>query len=92
MTQVITGHIVLNGHLNKMGFSTTSICSKCGTEEETRNRFLGDCDAYCLIGFKFFGVPFVEPEELCIIPLTALRDYIGSTERFNPEKQGVVNP
>jgi hypothetical protein len=74
-----------------MGLSTTSICSKCGTEEETRNHFLGDCDAYCEIRLKLFGVPFVAPEELHSIPLTAL-EYIASTERFNPEKQGVVNP
>jgi hypothetical protein len=92
MTQVITGHSVLNGHLNKLGLSTTSICSKCGTEEETRNHFLGDCDAYCVIRLKLFGVLFVVPEELCSIPLTALRDYIASTERFNPEKHRVVNP
>jgi hypothetical protein len=88
LTQIVTGHSTLNGHLRKMGLSHTSICIRCGKEVETRNHFLGDCEASCEARLKIFGKPFLAADEVTNLPLRGLMEFIISTNRLNSITQG----
>ena len=45
-TQIITGHNVLNRHLNIMNISENPNCEKCGQEPETIEHVIKNCPAY----------------------------------------------
>jgi len=41
-----TGHNTLRRHLHLMGLTTSPLCRKCGTEEETSAHTLCECEAW----------------------------------------------
>jgi hypothetical protein len=57
-------------------------------DEETRNRFLCDCEGYCNLRIQIFGRPTVSAEELPNIPLPVLIQFIYRSGRLNRNTQG----
>ena len=45
-TQLKTGHVGLNSHLNRIGVTETALCPACGRYKETVDHFLRHCRAY----------------------------------------------
>ena len=91
LTQVITGHSVLQGHLRTLGLVEDSTCTMCGVEAETSNHFLGICEKYCALRFEILGAHTLLPEELAITPLTSLSQFIDRTGRFLRNQEGSVS-
>ena len=51
---VLTGHCLLNKHLNRMGLVPSSSCEKCG-EDETAFHLMCTCPFYSLLRHKVLG-------------------------------------
>ena len=54
-TQLITGHIALNSHLNKMTLVDSNVCPSCESEAETVEHFVGQCPAYASLRNQHLG-------------------------------------
>ena len=81
LTQILTGHCHLNGHLAKMGLISAATC-ECGAGPETVSHFLGACDRYLALRFEIFGWHTLLPNELFTESLPKLANFIVRSGRF----------
>lgn len=86
LTQIITGHCTLNGHLKTMGLVEEATCI-CEGGPETVFHFLGVCDRYCALRLDIFGRHTMPPEELITKSLIDLASFIVRSGRFNPKEE-----
>jgi ribonuclease HI len=82
LTQVVTGHSALNGHLFKMGLVDSPVCSNCEQEEETVAHYLGVCEKYCALRFEMFGAHTMGLNEVILVPWSRLTRFIVKSGRF----------
>lgn len=66
---LLTGHNVLNRHLNIMGVTDDSVCPKCKREDETSVHFIGECDAYTEIRARTLGWRYLTTIEMKTLSL-----------------------
>ena len=80
MIGVLTGHINLRYHLNKMGLSTDPNCRRCGNIPETAKHFLCHCLALSQLRAKHLGDFYITLEELKDIPLNKILLFITESK------------
>jgi hypothetical protein len=61
---LLTGHSTLRRHLYVMGLSSTPICRKCCTEDETSVHVLCACEALASLRHSYLGSFFLDPEDI----------------------------
>ncbi|XP_035715971.1 uncharacterized protein LOC118439058 [Folsomia candida] len=81
VTQTLTGHCTLNGHLRTMGLVDEAMCL-CGRGPETVFHFLGSCDKYCALRSELFGRHELPPEQIVTMSLPDLIQFIIRSGRF----------
>jgi ribonuclease HI len=89
LTQLVTGHCTLKGHLYKMGLTDDPTCDYCGREIEDRDHFICRCEAFCKKRLEILGAAFVEPKDLSEIPLRLILEFIKRSRRFEKATQGI---
>lgn len=90
IAQLRMGHAPLNKHLHRLKCAASSICEKCGMEEETVMHYLVMCPAYERLRAPLqaeFGIDAKSIRFLLTNPkaLKFLLRYIGATRRFKAE-------
>ncbi|OXA46641.1 Retrovirus-related Pol polyprotein from type-1 retrotransposable element R1 [Folsomia candida] len=75
VTQTLTGHCTLNGHLRTMGLVDEAMCL-CGRGPETVFHFLGSCHKYCALRSELFGRHELPPEQIVTMSLPDLIQFI----------------
>jgi len=79
VTVLLTGHNTLRRHLHLLGLSDSSLCRRCGTENETSAHFLCECEALASLRHVYLGSFFLEPEDNKSISLTAIWNFSKAT-------------
>jgi hypothetical protein len=64
VTELLTRHNTLLGHLHLMGLMDSPLCRKCGAEDETSAHILCQCEALASIRHVQLGSFFLEPEDI----------------------------
>jgi ribonuclease HI len=82
ITQVLTGHNVLNRHLHRMGLARVPWCEQCGDGEETSLHYLTECDAFARCRALVLGGHQVELDHLTHLPPATLLRFINASGRF----------
>ena len=82
MTQMITGHAVLNYHLNNMKIEPEPTCDHCLEGDETVEHYICDCEAFAWARQRVFGTPFLDKQDLKTLKYDVLIKYIKTTDRL----------
>jgi hypothetical protein len=91
VTQILTGHCVLNAHQHRFGFVEDPSCS-CGEPIESLNHFLFFCPTYNVIRKVFRDISLevynIWPPELSMIPRSealwrAMKSFIVNSKRID---------
>ncbi|XP_032688015.1 uncharacterized protein LOC116852108 [Odontomachus brunneus] len=61
---LLTGHITLRSHLNKLGLTEQSDCRLCGEERKDSAYILCRCPVLICKRYRSWGCMFMEPEDL----------------------------
>jgi hypothetical protein len=61
---LLTRHNTLTRHLHILGLTYSSLCRKCGAEEETSAHVLCECEALATLTRTHLGSFFLEPEDI----------------------------
>ena len=61
---LMTGHIALNLHLNKIGIVDSNQCSMCNLEEESVEHYLAKCPVLYNLHQKYFGIHYATLEDI----------------------------
>jgi hypothetical protein len=85
--RLVTGHVQLNAHLQRIGVSPHNTCGKCGRERETVVHYILRCPTYANDRYRWLGS--LGRDYLCLNylfftkgTLPALFSYIKATGRF----------
>jgi hypothetical protein len=85
--RLVTGHVQLNAHLQRIGVVPSDVCGKCGRERESVAHYILRCPVYADDRHKFLGA--LGRDYLCLNflfftkgALPALFRYIKATGRF----------
>jgi hypothetical protein len=68
---LLTRHNTLRRHLYLMGLSDSSLCRRCGAEDETSAHILCECEALVSLRHACLGSFFLEPQDIKNISLGA---------------------
>ncbi len=82
ITSILTGHCILNKHLNTMKLSPTATCPKCELEEDTPLHHVGVCPTYNRIRSSLIPMPILELDDIGKISLTKLAHFLKATGRL----------
>jgi hypothetical protein len=72
VTGLLTGHNTLRRHLHLTGLSDSSLCRRCGAENEKSAHILCECEALVPLRHVYLGLFFLEPEDIKSIMLGAI--------------------
>ena len=61
---LMTGHIALNLHLNKIGIVDSNLCSMCNLEEESVGYYLAKCPVLYNLRQKYFDTHYTTLEDI----------------------------
>ena len=61
---IMTGHIALNLHLNKIGIVDYNLCSMCNLEEESVGHYLAKCPVLYNLRQKYFDTHYTTMEDI----------------------------
>ena len=61
---LMTGHIALNLHLNKIGIVDSNLCSMCNLEEESVGHYLAKCPVLYNLRQKYFDTHYTTMEDI----------------------------
>jgi hypothetical protein len=75
VTGLHTGHNTLRRHLHLMGLSDSPLYRRCGAEDETSAYILYECEVLASLRNAYLGSFFLEPEDVKIISLGAIRNF-----------------
>jgi len=92
-TQILTGHSVLNYHLNKLVPNTDPTCPLCEANEETVSHFLGQCPLRWKERVEYFDEHYTTASD--IVDRWSLRQiirYVDRTGRLKDIVQTVSPP
>jgi len=64
VTGLLAGHNTLRTHVYVMGLSNNPTCRKCGTEEETSDHILCECETLASLRHTHPGSFFLDPEDI----------------------------
>jgi hypothetical protein len=64
VTCLLTGQNTLRRHLYVMGLSNYPTCRKCGTEEETSDHILCECQALASLRHAHLGSFYLDPKDI----------------------------
>ncbi|XP_032686606.1 uncharacterized protein LOC116851376 [Odontomachus brunneus] len=76
---LLTGHITLRSHLNKLGLTEQSDCRLCGEEREDSTHILCRCPVLTCKRYRSWGCMFMEPEDLNGKRVSSLIDLASDT-------------
>jgi len=79
---VLTGHVNLNYHLNKIGIVSSPTCSKCGFEPETARHFVCTCPALKNLRTRYLGDFYLTPEEQLKLKMPDILSFIEGSKRL----------
>jgi hypothetical protein len=72
ITGILTGHNTPRRHLYVMGLSNNPNCRKCGSEEETSDHILCECEALASLRHAYLGSFFLDPEDIINVSIVAI--------------------
>jgi hypothetical protein len=75
VTGLLTGHNTLRRHLHLMGLSDSSLCRRCGAEDEASAHILCECETLATQRHAYQGSYFLEPEDIKSINLGAIWNF-----------------
>jgi hypothetical protein len=61
MTELLTGHCPLKGHVFKLGLVNSPECNRCKQASETASHVFCDCEALATLRFRHLGRHFMKP-------------------------------
>jgi hypothetical protein len=67
VTGLLTGHNTFRRHLRIMGLRDSTICRKCGTEEESSVHILCECEALTSLRHMYLGSFFLDSEDIRVL-------------------------
>ncbi|XP_032685833.1 uncharacterized protein LOC116850995 [Odontomachus brunneus] len=76
---LLTGHITLRSHLNKLGLTEQSDCRLCGEEREDSAHILCWCPVLTCKRYRSWGCVFMEPEDLNGKRVSSLINLVSDT-------------
>ena len=79
VTVLLTGHNTLRRHLHLLGLSDSSLCRRCGAEDETSAHFLCESEALASFRHVYLGSSSLEPEDIKSISLGAIWNFSKAT-------------
>ena len=82
LTQMITGHAVLNYHLHNMKIEDSATCEHCLEGDETVEHYICDCPAFSWARQTTFGRMFLDKQDLKTLDFNVLLQYIRTTGRL----------
>ena len=89
---LLTGHIALNHHLNKIKVENSPLCPYCHLERETTEHFLGKCPVFCYHRQNHFETHFATLAELIKdTNLNKINKYTIDTKRFIEDVSSVAS-
>ena len=62
-----------------MVLTTSPLCGKCGTEEETSAHFLCECEVLASLRYVYLGSFFLDPEDIKSFSLGAIWNFSKGT-------------
>ena len=82
LTQMITGHTVLQRHLHIMKIAEDPECEHCLDGDETVEHYICHCHAFSFARHHTFGAMYLHSDELKTLDLDILLQYIRMSKRF----------
>jgi len=79
VTGPLNGHNTLRRHLHLLGLLDSTLCKRCGDEEETSAHILCECEALASLRHAYLGSFFLEPKDIQSISLGAIRNFSKAT-------------
>ena len=79
---ILTGHILLNAHMKRIGLRDDPDCDRCGQSEETSVHFLCNCPAYCGLRRELFGLDILTPTEVACQHVGKIFSFVKRSGRF----------
>lgn len=79
---ILSGHCVLNSHLNKLGIKSEPDCDRCGHTKETAQHFLCDCPFYMKLRLKLFGSFTIPLRQYTSISISNIWKFVKRSNRF----------
>ena len=85
---IVTGHNILNYHLNKIGIVSNPNCRKCDLEPETARHIVCTCPALKKLRTKHLGDFYLTPEEQRKLNLADILSFITAIDWIlKPERE-----
>jgi ribonuclease HI len=78
--RLVTGHVQLNAHLQRIGATPSDTCGQCGLEQETVAHFILRCPTYADIRYEHLGSR--GREFLCLNHLFFTKDALQALFRY----------
>ena len=72
---LLTGHNTLRRHLHLLGLLDSSLCRRCGAEDETSSHTLCECEALSSLRHVYLGFFFLDPEDIKSISLGTIWNF-----------------
>lgn len=83
---MLTGHILLNAHMKRIGLRDDPDCNFCGRGEETSVHFLCNCSFFCNLRRELFGYDFLTPTEVACQHVGKIFSFIKRSKRFRDNR------
>ena len=77
---LLTGQNTLRRRLHIMGLCNDPMCRKCGTEEETSDLILCECEALASLRHAYLGSFFLDPGDIRELGKGAIWNFSKGTE------------
>ena len=90
-TGILTGHIRLNKHLNRIGVRDDPDCDYCGRAEESGRHFLCECTALSRTRKEIYNKGFLLPSEVLSSQLTKITSFAKRSGRFPSMEVDQIN-
>lgn len=79
---ILTGHIRLNAHLNKIGVRDDPDCDRCGGGAESAMHFLCECPGFSSIRKEIYEKDFLTPNEVMSVHINKIYHFVHRSGRF----------
>jgi len=82
VTQIYTGHSILQKHLHIMKIVDDPTCEQCLEGVESVEHYLCECPAFGRPRYQIFGAMVIKKEELIHLSLRQILKFIEVSRRF----------
>ncbi|MCP4831423.1 MAG: hypothetical protein GY886_04310 [Gammaproteobacteria bacterium] len=83
VTGILTGHNLLQSHLQKMGLERDATCQLCGEDRETSYHIIGQCPALMAFRVRTVGLASLVSQELQQLPISTILGLAKASGRFD---------